>query len=304
MRTVTEALTGIEVGPVVQGGLLQMYPLLSNDIVEPAYDLAGAAFAAGTLTVTEVSQAGAVPTLRVTNSGARPVLLLDGEELIGAKQNRVLNVTVMVPARQAVDVPVSCVEAGRWAYRSAAFQDANWLMDAELRARKMRNVSESMDHGSRAGDQRKVWDSLAEKTARMSSESATGAQSAMFEKHHASLEPEVDALRPVERQVGAVFAAHGCISGLEQFDAAQTFRTILPKLVRSHALDALDRARQRTAVFAAEDPQTFLQAVAGLPSREHPAVGLGREQRLDGPSLVGAGLIVDGRTVHLSVLAN
>ena len=89
MSTVTDVLTSIKVGPVVQGRLLQMYPLVSNDIVEPAYDLAGAAFAAGTLTVIEVSQAGAVPTLRVTNSGARPVLLLDGEELIGAKQNRV-----------------------------------------------------------------------------------------------------------------------------------------------------------------------------------------------------------------------
>lgn len=304
MSAVTEVLTGIEVGPVVQGRLLQMYPLLSNDSVEPAYDLAGAAFAAGTLTVTEVSQAGAVPTLRVTNSGARPVLLLDGEELVGAKQNRVLNVTVMVPARQAVDVPVSCVEAGRWAYRSAAFKDASWLMDAELRAKKMRDVSDSMGRGSRAGDQHRVWNSLGEKTARMSSPSATGAQSAMFEKHHVSLNAEVETLRPVEGQVGAVFATHGCVTGLEYFDAAQTFRTIQPKLVRSHALDALDRARPRTAVFAADDPQTFLQAVAGLRSREYPAVGLGRELRLEDPSLVGAGLIVDDRTVHLSVLAS
>jgi len=304
MSTVTDVLTGIEVGPVVHGRLLRMYPLLSNDIVDPAYDLAGAAFAAGTLTVTEVSQAGAVPTLRVTNSGARPVLLLDGEELVGAKQNRVLNVTVMVPSRQAVDVPVSCVEAGRWGYRSAAFKDADWLMDAELRAKKMRDVSDTMGRASRAGDQHEVWDSLAKKTARMSSQSATGAQSAMFEKHHASLEPEVDALRPVEGQVGAVFATHSCITGLEQFDAASTFRTIQPKLVRSHALDALDCTRPRTAVFAAESPETFLHAVALLRSREYPAVGLGRELRLEGPSLVGAGLIVDGRTVHLSVLAS
>lgn len=304
MSTVTDALTGIEVGPVVQGRLLQMYPLLSNESVEPAYDLAGAAFAAGTLTVTEVSQAAAVPTLRVTNSGARPVLLLDGEELIGAKQNRVLNVTVMVAARQAVDVPVSCVEAGRWDYRAAAFKDADWLMDAELRAKKMRDVSESMDRGSRAGNQHRVWGLVAEKSARTSSQSPTGAQSAMFEKHHAPLESEVDALRPVEGQVGAVFATHGCISGLEQFDAAQTFRAIQPKLVRSYALDALDRARPRSAVFTAEDAQTFLHAVARLPSREYPAVGMGQEQRLEGESLVGAGLIVDGRTVHLSVLAS
>ena len=303
MSTLTEVPAGPALGPVVQGHLLTMYPLLSSDSVAPAYDLAGAAFAAGTLTVTEVSQAGAVPTLRVTNRGARAVLLLDGEELVGAKQNRVLNVTVMVPERQAVDVPVSCVEAGRWGYRSAAFTDAAWLMDAELRAKKMRHVSHSMGHGSRAGDQHQVWGSLAEKAARMSSPSVTGAQSAMFEKHHDWLEREVAALRPVDGQVGAVFAAHGCITGLEQFDAADTFRTIQPKLVRSHALDALDRARRRAASYSADDPETFLHAVARLQRREYPAVGMGRELRLEGPSLVGAGLIVDGRTVHLSVLA-
>jgi hypothetical protein len=43
------------------------------------------------VTITEVDEAGDVPTLRITNEAGRPVLLLDGEELIGAKRNRILN---------------------------------------------------------------------------------------------------------------------------------------------------------------------------------------------------------------------
>jgi hypothetical protein len=43
--------------------------------------------------------------------------LLDGEELIGAKQNRALNLTILAPAKQVIVIPVSCVEAGRWHLR-------------------------------------------------------------------------------------------------------------------------------------------------------------------------------------------
>lgn len=69
--------------------------------------------AGGTVKVTEVSAAGHVPELRVKNSGATPVLILDGEELVGAKQNRIVNVTVLVPPHSEIVIPVSCIEAGR-----------------------------------------------------------------------------------------------------------------------------------------------------------------------------------------------
>jgi len=45
----------------------------------------------------------------VANGADRPLLLLDGEELIGAKQNRILNTTVLVAAHTEVTIPVSCV---------------------------------------------------------------------------------------------------------------------------------------------------------------------------------------------------
>ena len=70
--------------------------------------------------VTEVSEAGSVPFLKVANGADRPLLLLDGEELIGAKQNRILNTTVLVAPHTEVTIPVSCVEQGRWATAAAS----------------------------------------------------------------------------------------------------------------------------------------------------------------------------------------
>jgi len=45
--------------------------------------------------------------------GDLPLLLLDGEQLVGAKQNWIMNMTVLVAAHTAVTIPVSCVERVR-----------------------------------------------------------------------------------------------------------------------------------------------------------------------------------------------
>ena len=77
---------------------LAVVPLFSTEIGGPDYITLKEALAGGGLTISEVSQGGSVPELKVINSSIHNVLMLDGEELAGAKQNRVLNTTMdMVP---------------------------------------------------------------------------------------------------------------------------------------------------------------------------------------------------------------
>src|SRR3990172_9050720 len=86
--------------------------------------------------IREVSESGSVPELIAQNPTDADVLLYDGEELVGAKQNRILNVTVLVAAESMLTIPVSCVEQGRWSYRSDAFAPAPHAAYPELRRRK------------------------------------------------------------------------------------------------------------------------------------------------------------------------
>jgi hypothetical protein len=79
---------------------------------------------------------------------------------------------------------------------------------------------------------------------------------------------------------------------------------MLPKLVRSHALEALDPRRMRHANPDGDDLGLFLEAVRELRMESYPAIGLGVEYRLDGAGLQGAALEVDGSVVHLSVLVD
>ena len=71
-------------------------------------------------------------------------LLVDGEELAGAKQNRVLNTSILVKENSEILIPVSCTEQGRWAYASAAFADSGVVMASQVRKNKARSVSENL----------------------------------------------------------------------------------------------------------------------------------------------------------------
>jgi hypothetical protein len=95
-------------------GELTVLPLLRPGTAEPGYLTLGEALARGLTRVTEVSEGGSVPQLLFINDAMRPVLLLDGEELVGAKQNRVLNLTVLAPAppRPRSRCPASSRAAG------------------------------------------------------------------------------------------------------------------------------------------------------------------------------------------------
>lgn len=113
MSAIAKRLSEVVVGKPTAYKNLTLYPLLADGPQAPEYRLLEAALGDQSARVTEVSDAGHVPELKFINEGARPVLLLDGEELVGAKQNRILNLRVLAPAKCTIIIPVSCVEAGR-----------------------------------------------------------------------------------------------------------------------------------------------------------------------------------------------
>ena len=103
-----------------------------------------------------------MPELAFENASAGKILLVDGDELVGARQNRVVNISILVGGGQRDVIPVSCVEHGRWSYAQSApgrdFRSGNRTLFAKARAGKMGQVSSSMsERGTRASDQHAVW---------------------------------------------------------------------------------------------------------------------------------------------------
>src|SRR5829696_3516770 len=107
-------LEGLEVGKPVSLAPLHLFPLTGVPSVEEDLALLDEALEGGTLHVEELDEGGSVPELRIVNVGTVPVLILEGDELIGSKQNRTVNSSVLVAAASEIVLPVSCVERGRW----------------------------------------------------------------------------------------------------------------------------------------------------------------------------------------------
>src|SRR3954466_3171738 len=128
--------------------------------------------------VTEVDAAGSVPELLAVNPLDANVLLYDGEELVGAKQNRILNVTVLVPARSETKIPVSCVEEGRWSARSAHFAPSAHTAYPELRRKKAQILSAAPLERGLA--QSAVWEEVASKAQRLRRDSPTRGPAGTF----------------------------------------------------------------------------------------------------------------------------
>ena len=307
---IVTALTDVAVGLETSFERLSVVPLITRKS-EPSVRCItlDAALAAGDFEVTEVSEAGRVPELRVINGGLAPVLLLDGEELVGAKQNRIVNLTILVPAKSKVLIPVSCVEAGRWNRRTRGFTSSGNAQYSRARGRKMAQVSQSLGAvGEARTDQHWIWADIAAKSDRLAVDSQTSAMSNIFEAHQATVEAYVQALPAVAGQCGAVFLQEGRPVGIDLFESEAIFAALLPKLLRSYALDALDpgdaNAPKQSSLLDIRDQATaFLGTIAHAAhagAKLFPTVGLGQAMRVEQGSIAAAALLVDQHVVHMA----
>jgi len=301
VHAVAARVKQVGLGQAAEFENLTVFPLVGDGPRRPSYLTLDEAIAGGAVEIGEVSEGGSVPHIQVRNKSPQPILLVDGEELIGAKQNRIVNLTIMVPAQQTLVIPVSCVEAGRWRHEAAGFAAAPRAQYAKARGEKMRDVTASLSReGSRHADQHAIWEDIAAKASRMHAASETGAMSAIFEQHAAPIEAYADAIVAADRQVGAVFAIDGVVKGLDLFDSADTLRKVLPKLVRSYAADAIESGRRKVRRPSANRASAFLEAVSAAEARSFPAVGEGVDVRFESPEVTGGALTVDGSIVHLA----
>jgi len=159
------------------------------------------------------------------------ILILDGEELVGEKQNRIVNTTILIPADSTLVIPVSCVEQGRWSYESSMLSSKERIMSSNLRAMKSQQVNCSVREGGKfRSDQGALWEGISEKAKRHDAVSPSMAMGEIYEKEKPVLGEYVDSFRKTESQVGVVFMINGKIAGMDCFGKPETFSSVFKKL--------------------------------------------------------------------------
>ena len=300
----THFLSGLELGDPQSFHNLTAFPLFGGNGTGPSYLTLAEALAKGLLTVKEVSEGGSVPQLIAVNAGDLPVLVLDGEELRGAKQNRSLNATLLLAARSATAIPVSCTEAGRWNYRSRTFDDSGEFVPQRVRASKFRSVSDSLEGGHGfTSNQGAVWAEIGTLSGGLGSASPTHAMRDAYELHRGRLGECERAFPLAAGQRGLLVAVDGAVVSLDWVSRPEAWAHLHARVVRSHALSALaDEPGDRPAAVGVERAREFLFAAASGAVSERPSVALGTDLRVTGEGVLGAALAHEASVIHLYLL--
>jgi hypothetical protein len=108
-NTLAQLFAEVSLGEELTSGNLTLVPLLatwtSQDILPMSVAMTRDEFA-----IKEMEGGASVSELRVVNRLEQPVLLMEGEELVGALQNRVVNSTILIAPNSETVIPVSCDE--------------------------------------------------------------------------------------------------------------------------------------------------------------------------------------------------
>ncbi len=298
---------------------LTIFPLLAAGAPELPYALLTDALAAGTVHIGEVGQ-GTVPALLARNDGDIDVLVLDGEQLIGSRQNRMTNRSLLLPAGSTIELPVSCMEHGRWHFASETMRPAPQHSPAKVRrsareveARRAR-VGQAAAHDVLREAQGEVWDAIADTASKLGVHSATGAMDALYVERAPELDEMRQAFPPVEGQVGLLAFVGDAPIGLDVVGGRALYARLHGRLLRGYVMDALDRASGQADVSlppygvrppapagvpAAPAVQAYLAAVRAARRVPSPTVGKGAYAVLTG-AVIGGELLDGDEDAHLS----
>lgn len=282
---------------------LTIFPLVTPAPVELPYGLLVDALHEGVLQITEVGS-GTVPELFAINDGATPILILDGEQLIGARQNRMTNRTILLPAHAKTRIPVSCMEQGRWHFDSDQFSPSPQHSPSKVRrqAREVEaeytNTGAPVPQDALAHAQGKVWASIAEHSAAVGGHSKTGALNDLYQSRASDLEEWVRSFPSVDQQVGLLAFIGARPLGMDVIGGRELYTRLHDRLLRGYIMDALG-TRTKNAAVAETSAQQFLGRVQSAVRVESPTVGEGRYSVLSG-AVIGGELMDRSRIAHLS----
>lgn len=254
----------------------------------------------GDLVVQEV-RGGEVNTVRVRNRGSRPVFIMAGEIMSGSKQDRTAQRDVLIPAYSDwIEIPVYCVEAGRWALTTPQFGTRRALASPGLRERAYSQAEQSA-----------IWSEV-DRTASTQgvAQSAAKAFQEIYDSDGVRQRVE-DYLRglPIprdERLVGFVACAGEEIIGADVFAHPELFGQLREKLIRSYVLAIPVIHDDRWEAMTLRQAALFLARAWSENCTRTPVdtPGIGQFYRLNPRShaaTTGGALVYRGAAVHLSL---
>lgn len=172
-----------------------------------------------------------VNTLIVKNNSVTPLILIDGEEVIGGDQNRIVNSTTIISPQSEMPVSVSCTERGRWAYKNE-FKDSEVIANYNTRRAKAKASRMKMSVQSQ------VWSSIDDLEMSVENHSVTSAMTESYEHKKTNLNKILESFEIEEDQNGVLVIVNGEIKGFEIMINPEVYRDFHEKILKSYLIDS------------------------------------------------------------------
>ncbi|MCB0801305.1 MAG: hypothetical protein KDB91_12440, partial [Bacteroidales bacterium] len=264
---------------------------------------AGPAIKSGGLIISELTASGSVGQLTALNKTACYLLLTDADVLTGAKQNRVVNRSVLLAPSSKTVIEVSCVERLRWDYRSSSFSTPGSVADPDLRSRKAGTFSRMKpDQGSGVRNtQGEVWDHVSANLACEGVHSQTESYEELLQFRMQKAERAFPGCNPADGCNGLAVILDGKVISADIFGNEESFKYYFPMLrdavftLSRHGADR-EQPDMHEAYFRALEAIDEFNDAGRHPEESHP--GAGTLNMVETERLVGFSLVHGEEMIH------
>ena len=264
---------------------------------------AGPAIEKEGLIIKEFVEGGVVSKLLAINLTADFLLLTDMDILKGAKQNRVVNTSVLIAPNSKSELDVSCVERFRWTYTSPSFKVSQQAMDYSIRAAKASSISNRLaGMTEEEGVQSKVWGLISERVSRNRIENRTEDYEKLLESERKTGWAD-QKIFPEKSCNGLAVIMNKQIVTCDLFGNRDAFRYYFPRLKDAALMFEMPGKKSKPVVEAEAfyKLDEFLDKVEEhLVLSDEPVHGLGKIRRIKKENIPGFELSYEGQIIHLA----
>ena len=228
-----------------------------------------------------------VGKVKLKNNSISSLFLLDGEEIAGSLQNRIIAQTMIIPPKSEMEIPVNCSEKGRDTYKSE-FQYSNYIANSNTRIKNAYNKNHLR--------QEVVWNSIDDLEKDKNTCSKTKALRDSYEKNKCDIDSYLKHFKMENNQVGIICIVENKV-GIEIFNNHSLYEKYDEMLLRSYIID---NSNNKKANISNNELENMLASINDDAFIKKEAVGLGKYYKISNSYGNGSILIYENSMVHAS----
>ena len=287
---------------------LSVVEFISSNIDTFDYLPLGRAVKKNLIVLKEISEGGSVNDVYVINRSDKFVFIMDGDIIQGAKQNRIINTSILLAPMSKTQIQVSCVEQGRWQKVSNKFDAPDeFFAPSSIRSLKNTDVFNNLKKGgSHYANQSRVWSAVNDKLKDHKVSSETSNLGDIMKEKEGEFKAIEEEFKCGENVNGLALFKENQFLGLDLFNSSIVYRDYFYKIVKGAAFDYSSGKKKEQKVDENElkyKTLDMLDKIETLEKHRFKGAGVGYEDRFESDETTGFQLLYENNLIHMAAMS-